>query len=246
MIGGIKAIFGGTQKRKAQKELDKETPKYSRPEEYSKLLSVFEQQANLGKLPGQEGVESALSERTARGVRAIGKYAGNSAAALSSVSDLYGREQSAVRDLGTQFASFQNANKRALADAYKQGADYSDKEFSYNEWYPDQMKRNMAAQKWNAGQQNLWGGIDQMGAAGIDAATAALRMGKTENTAGTGTGAGAGLGAPSLGSTNMGGMPGSGAFSYFNPQLNNQFVPQFGTSIPQPKLGAEWNSGWPK
>ena len=37
------------------------------PEEYNKLLSIYQTQAGMGELPGQAGYEAALSTRTARG-----------------------------------------------------------------------------------------------------------------------------------------------------------------------------------
>lgn len=235
LIGGIKSIAGGIQKRKAQKALDAETPKYSRPEEYNKILSIFQQQAGLGQLPGQDQIEAKLSSTTARGARAIGKYADNPVAAVAATAGLYGKEQGAIRDLGIQFAEFRNRAQGNLANAYKMGADYSDKEFSYNQWYPDQMRRNMAAQKWNAGQQNLWGGIDMMAGAGVDALTAGLGAkiggGATSPAAG---------GAPLPGPAVVGSPAPTSAYDYYNPQMAGQFVPAFGTSIPTSRPGDGW------
>ena len=230
-VGIGKAIAGGIQKRRAQRELDKETPKYSRPEEYEKLLGIFQQQASLGQLPGQDQIEAKLSANTARGTRAIGKYADNPVAAVAATAGLYGREQGAIRDLGIQFAEFRNRAQGQLANAYKIGADYSDKEFSYNQWYPDQMRRNMAAQKWNAGQQNLWGGIDQVAGAGVDALTAGLNAKQ-----------GIPRQVPSIPSSPAAaGSPATtSAYDYYNPNLAGQFVPAFGTQIPAPQPGSEW------
>lgn len=167
--GAAKTATGAVQMKKANKVLKSDMPKYSRPEEYDKLLSIYQKQANMGELPGQQRYESKISERTARGVRSAAKYADSPVAAVAAANQLYGQEQSAIRDLGLQFAAYQQQAQRNLAGAYKTGADYADKEWYYNEMYPDQVKRNMAAQRWNAGQQNLWGGIDQMAGAGIQA-----------------------------------------------------------------------------
>ena len=231
LIGGIKSIAGGIQKRKAQRELDKETPKYSRPAEYDKLLSIFQQQAGLGQLPGQDQIEAKLSANTARGARAISKYASSPVAAVASVAGLYGREQGAIRDLGIQFSEFRNRAQGQLANAYKIGADYSDKEFSYNQWYPDQMRRNMAAQKWNAGQQNLWGGIDMVAGAGMDALTAGMnaQQGNPQQTP-SATTSPAAVGSPAP----------TSAYEYYNPKMAGQFVPAFGTQMPTTKPGDNW------
>ena len=232
-VGIGKAIAGGVQKRRAQRELDKETPKYSRPEEYEKLLGIFQQQAGLGQLPGQDQIEAKLSANTARGTRAISKFADNPVAAVASVSGLYGREQGAIRDLGIQFAEFRNRAQNQLAGAYKMGADYSDKEWGTNTWYPDQVRRNMASQRWNAGQANLWGGIDMMAGAGVDALTAGLGAqagGQVGGQAGGQAMSPAAVGSPSP----------TDAYGYYNPKLAGQFVPAFGTQIPTPQPGSEW------
>lgn len=232
LIGGIKSIAGGIQKKRAQRELDKEMPKYSRPAEFDKLLSIFQQQANLSELPGQDQIEAKLSANTARGTRAISKYADSSVAAVAASAGLYGKEQGAIRDLGIQFAEFKNRAQGQLAGAYKMGAEYSDKEWSYNQWYPDQMRRNVASQRWNAGQQNLWGGIDMMAGAGVDALTAGLggKMGGGATPSAAGDAGVAAVGSPAP----------SSAYDYYNPNLAGQFVPAFGTSIPTSRPGDEW------
>lgn len=231
LIGGIKSIAGGIQKKRAQRELDKEMPKYSKPEEYDKILSIFQQQASLGQLPGQDQIEAKLSANTARGTRAIGKYADSPVAAVAATAGLYSKEQSAIQNLGIQFADFRNRAQGQLASAYKMGADYSDKEWSTNVWYPDQVRRNMAAQKWNAGRQNLWGGIDMVAGAGVDALTAGLnaKQGIPQQ-------------APSMPSSPaaVGSSAPTSAYDYYNPQMAGQFVPAFGTQMPTPKPGDEW------
>ena len=234
LIGGIKSIAGGIQKRRAQRELDKEMPKYSRPAEYDKLLSIFQQQAGLGQLPGQDQIEAKLSSTTARGTRAISKYADSPIAAVAATAGLYGREQGAIRDLGIQFAEFRNRAQNQLAGAYKMGADYSDKEWSYNEFYPDQVRRNMASQKWNAGQQNLWGGIDMVAGAGMDALTAGMnaQQGNPQQTP-SATTSPAAVGSPSP----------TSAYEYYNPKMAGQFIPAFGTQPPAPRPGGDWG-GW--
>jgi hypothetical protein len=167
-LGLGKAVVGGVQTAKARKELNKNFPKYSRPEEYDKMLALYQAEAGRGELPGQSRYEAKISESTSRGIRSAAKYADSPVAAVAAANQLYGQQQSAIRDLGLQFASYQQQATQNLAGAYQQGAQYSDQEWYQNVMYPDQVKRNMAAQKFNAGQQNLWGGIDMMGAAAIN------------------------------------------------------------------------------
>jgi hypothetical protein len=242
-VGIGKAIAGGIQKRRAAKELDKQTPQYSRPEEYSKILSIFQQQAGLSELPGQSATEEKLSAATARGTRAVGKYADNPVAAVAATAGLYGKEQGAIRDLGIQFAQFKNKAQSQLAGAYEMGANYSDKEFSYNQWYPDQMRRNVAAQKWNGGQQNLWGGLDQVAGAGLDFATA--NLGALSGKAGTpGVNTTPNQTSWLQGNANAASVPNNLAASavnpgtvtdfssLYNPTYAGQFIPNLGTPVP--------------
>lgn len=167
-LGLTKRITGAVQSSRAKKDLAREFPKYSRPEEYNKLLSLYQREAGRGELPGQDRYEARISESTSRGVRSAAKYADSPVAAVAASSQLYGQQQSAIRDLGLQYAAFQQQATRNLAGAYQLGGQYSDKEWWQNVGYPDQVKRNMAAQRFNIGQQNLWGGLDQLGAAGIN------------------------------------------------------------------------------
>ncbi len=167
IFGMGQAIAGGVQMARANKELNKAFPKYSRPDEYEKMLSIYQKQAGLGELPGQDRYEAKISESTARGSRAAAKYADSPIAAVAAQGQLYGQQQSAIRDLGLQYAAFQQQSQQNLARGYQMGAEYSDKEWWQNVGYPDQVRRNMAAMKWNAGQQNLWGGLDQAGGAAM-------------------------------------------------------------------------------
>lgn len=169
LVGIGKSVAGGIQANRAKRDLAKAFPKYSRPEEYNKLLSLYQREASRGELPGQDRYEAKISEGTARGVRSAAKYADSPVAAVAASSQLYGQQQSAIRDLGLQYAAFQQQATRNLAGAYQLGGQYSDKEWWQNVGYPDQVRRNMAAQRFNAGQQNLWGGIDMFGGAVTDA-----------------------------------------------------------------------------
>ena len=171
-LGLTKLITGAVQSSRAKKDLAREFPKYSRPEEYNKILSLYQREAGRGELPGQDRYEARISESTSRGVRSAAKYADSPVAAVAASSQLYGQQQSAIRDLGLQYAAFQQRAQQNLAGAYQMGAQYSDKEWWQNVGYPDQVRRNMAAQRFNAGQQNLWGGLDMMGAAAINAPNA--------------------------------------------------------------------------
>ena len=170
-ISGAKAIFGGIQSLSAnrkQKKLWDKRPTYERPEEANEMLDLYRQNAAASELPGQGLIEDKLGGVTARGVRQVGKAASSSASALSAITDIYGKEQDAVRDLGIQFAQYKAMQQDKLAQGLGQAAQYSDQEFMYNKQQPWDIKMNELSSKKQAGAANMWGGIEGVGAAATD------------------------------------------------------------------------------
>ena len=87
-------------------------------------------------------------------------------AAVAASMGLYGQEQQAVRDLGLQFADYKTQAQRSLARGVSgRVCKRRARNGVVDEYYPSQVRLNMAQQRMNAGQQNLWGGLDTMGAA---------------------------------------------------------------------------------
>ena len=164
-----KGIFGASQASKASKALKKmKSPTYNRPEEYQDLMDLYRQQAGMSQLPGQQAYESRMGAGVAESVSDLQKSASSSATAQSSLVDIYGKKQDAIRDLAVQFAEYKTARQRDLAKGLEQGADYSDKEFEVNKWLPYQTKMNELTGQRQAGAANLWGGIEGMASAGMN------------------------------------------------------------------------------
>jgi hypothetical protein len=93
------------------------------------------------------------------------RSASSSVAALGVVTDLYGRKQQAIRDLGIQFAEYKAARQSELGGALGQAAQYSDREFEMNKWMPYQVRMNELMSQKQAGAANLFGGAEGMGMA---------------------------------------------------------------------------------
>ena len=61
--GTVKAFLGLAQRRKASKELDKlrkNRPEYSRPEEINDMMAMYQQQAGISQMPGEENMLSRM------------------------------------------------------------------------------------------------------------------------------------------------------------------------------------------
>ena len=170
-ISGAKAIFGGIQGLSANKkikDLRKNRPTYTRPKEVDEMLDVYRRSANRSQLPGQDLMENKLGQATARGVRQVGKYASSSAGALGAVTDIYGKEQDAIRDLGIQFAQYKDAAERQYAAGLGQSAQYSDREFELNKMRPWGTRMNELQSNKQAGADNFWGGVSGLASTALD------------------------------------------------------------------------------
>ena len=111
--GGLqlgKSLFGAFQSGKAkkdQKALRKNAPQYKTPESATKALGLAKQQA-YGGMPGQDYLENRIGQATASGARRVQQSAGSSSAALGAITDIYGKQLDAERDLGYQAALYKN------------------------------------------------------------------------------------------------------------------------------------------
>lgn len=165
-MGFTKGIIGAVQLGKANKALKKmKRPTYTRPTEANELLDLYRQRAAATQLPGQEAIESGLGATVAQGVSDVQNTASSSVSALGAITDLYGRKQQAVRDLGIQFAEYKAAREGELGGALGQSAAYTDKEWEMNKLRPYEIRMNELTGQRQAGATNLFGGLEGMGSA---------------------------------------------------------------------------------
>jgi len=161
--GVVGAIQGFGAKKKI-KEQWKDRPAYTRPKEVEEMLDIYRKEAGRSQLPGQDLIEAKLGRATGRSIRQAERFAPSSTAALGAISDVYGREQDAIRDLGIQFAQYKAAQQGQLAAGLGQAAQYSDQEFYLNKMQPWEQKMNELWSQKQAGFGNMWSGTT--GAAG--------------------------------------------------------------------------------
>lgn len=164
LSGGIKAIGGYFAARKAERDLQKELssmPKYTRPEEYEDLLKLYKERAAAQEMPGQSLAEQKLGATTAAGIRQAQKAAPSSVAALGATTSLHEAHMNAIRDLEIQFAQYKANREAELGGVYQQGAQYADQAWQYNQWYPSQVRLNIAGDRLAAARAMMYGGAEQ-------------------------------------------------------------------------------------
>jgi len=155
------ALYGGFQARRARRGLEdlrRNRPIYETPEAATQALGLSRQMA-YGEMPGRTYTEERLGRTTAAGVRNIGRMAPSSSAALGAVTDVYGRQLEAERDLGYNAALWRAQMMQNYQAQLGQMAGYQDQAFNLNQWIPYQQQMNELQSQRMVGQQNLWGGI---------------------------------------------------------------------------------------
>jgi hypothetical protein len=158
-----KGIFGAFQTAKANKEIRgllANPVTYKRPEEYEQELNMRRQLMSQSQMPGQGYMEQNIGQSVAQALSASEKGAISSNSYQKSVGNILDKQLQAFQDLGMQSAQWQQRNKENYMSTLQRGADYSDTEWSENKLRPYETKLNMAFSNKQAGQQNLWGGME--------------------------------------------------------------------------------------
>ena len=168
-VSGGKAIAGGIQKKRGQKQVDKalEGLSYTRPEEADEILSLLgKRKDTLGSR--QDSIEEMIKGSTSRGITGISQLADSPVAALGAFGGLKDRETQAIKELGIAFDDKRDQALMGEVAGLEMSAGYSDKEQYYNDMYKKMVQMNMGAGKIGAGTQQLWSGLEGVASAGID------------------------------------------------------------------------------
>jgi len=160
----IKAVQGAKDKNEAKALLDKAgiRPDYEMPESVDKMVGMYEQMAQSG-LPGEDQMKQDIQGSTARSITAAGQLSDSPIAALGAAQGAQQRELGALRDLSIRSEQFQSQQKRNLAGAYGQEAQWQDAQNSWNQRQPWEIAQN---EYWNlrrGGRESINQGIDQAG-----------------------------------------------------------------------------------
>jgi hypothetical protein len=190
-IGVGQTIYGGIQANRSKKEYERlqkerERTRPTMPEDINRLVSRTERTAMEG-LPMRSRYEDMISGRSATGVAAMREGAMTSTEYLSGVTDVYGKELEELNRLATQEAVFRLEAEKDVSQALqtRAGYDFQIQGMRYGETQQDMQ---MAAQGYQAGQQNMWAGIQTIAGAGMQAGMNKQRLAELDKIYGSGGG----------------------------------------------------------
>lgn len=156
--GLFRAIAGGVQKRKGEKELaqvEANRPIYERPEEAYDANRISALRYLNPDMPGQSRAMDAIKQNTASTVEAAKEFGGPQDVYKAQVN-----ENVATNTLAVQSAQSRINNEIQRIQQLGVMADYSDKEFDTNEYIPFQENRKRALDRIGAGMKNVGSGLD--------------------------------------------------------------------------------------
>jgi hypothetical protein len=155
-------VKGAKQAKEGRKEMKGLVrPNYQRPEEIDQLNRMTALRAANPELAGQRQMEESVGQSTASAL--------NAAKDFGSSNDIYKaqiNENNAMAGIGIQAAQQRLASEAQRLNALNTMADYTDKEFDYNQNIPYQEDRKSAMSKIAAGEQNINTGLNTMGSMG--------------------------------------------------------------------------------
>lgn len=164
-LGLAKSIFGGVQAAKAQKKMNKlmsNRPTYQIPEAYQKMLGIYQNMAQ-GEMPGQSYYENMIGQTTARALSNAERGAISSQAFQGSVLNAQDKELEALNNLALMGVQYKTQQMQNLAQAENQYGQLQDQAFNYNVAQPYDIQLNMANERKQAGVQNIFGGLGDIG-----------------------------------------------------------------------------------
>ena len=146
-----------------------ERPEYKIPEAVSKSLGIYQSLAEQG-LPGEDVYASRIGRSAATTLDSLAQM--GTGAAINQASSVYNQQLDQLVNLAIASGQQRVANQQNLAQAYQTQAQWEDKAWQYNEMMPYQMKYSKYLQNQQAGQANLFGGVNDLmsGQMALDAA----------------------------------------------------------------------------
>ena len=164
-VGLGKAIFGGIQAirgRKQMKSLLANRPQYDISQGYKDALSTYQQLAS-GNMPGFDIAKGMIEQNTANTNQALERGAMGSNQYMSGVLSGQNKQYDAIKNFYLANAQYQSQAKQNLAGAQNQFGQIQDTQFQTNQLDPWNIKANMANENRQAGAQNLFGGLGDIG-----------------------------------------------------------------------------------
>lgn len=167
---GVNTFLGAKKIKYAKNQLKNnkrpEQIKYDIPSSVGEAMKYYQSLSREG-LPGENVIRDQMGASYAGAAGDVNRTADSGVGALGAMSGLYGKFMNSVRDLGVQSAQVKANNQREYAlqnaGAQFQQAEYQDRAWDQNVNQPFQRGMNEYWATKQAGESNLWGGIDQIG-----------------------------------------------------------------------------------
>jgi hypothetical protein len=169
--GVYKMFAGGKQIRDGEK-LNRENvfQNYYRPSESLQALQLSKNAYNNQGVAGQQIIENKINSGAATGLDNISRNTSSSGDLLDSAIKLEANKNQQIANVGLAGAQQQERDVANLQGQLGVQSGYADKEFQYNVTNPYERKAAAASALIQAGNQNKFGGLDNI--AGV--ATSAL------------------------------------------------------------------------
>ena len=164
-LGLLKGVFGGVQASRAskqQKNLLANRPTYTIPEYYQKAYGTAQQMA-AQDMPGMEKYKDMYAEATARSISAAERGAISSNTYLGAVQTAQDKELQALQQLATMGANYKVQAMQNLQQAQNKMGELQDVSWEMNRNRPWQEAMNRTTENRQAGMQNLFGGLSDIG-----------------------------------------------------------------------------------
>lgn len=155
-----KAVAGGIQDAKAKKALNAmKRPTMAIPAEAQAALLNAEKQGLMTTLPGQDIMEQKVGSQVQSNVNALGEVA-TGGSLLEGANRAYQGGRNSITDLDVAAAKFNQASQSDYRQELGQMAALKNQQFQVNELDPYNQKYGELTNQRQAGQQNMWGGIN--------------------------------------------------------------------------------------
>ena len=173
-ISGGYQMYQGFKEKKEGRELSeqynlKDRPRAEMSEGMNDYVSLQERLAG-SQMPGQDAMAGEIRQSTAQGLSGVRQLASSEGSAMSGMLGMLDQERRSMRSLGAQALQWQSGQQQQLGQAYLQQGQAQDRLWETNEYLPWQMGMNQAEALRSSGQQNIYGGLDQIGASAIQGA----------------------------------------------------------------------------
>lgn len=144
-------------------------PQFEIPSSYDKYTKLMKERSEQ-QMPGYDAMSTDIQEQAAANATGVSQLS-SGPQAIMNMDAVYGDQATQLRDLGMRASEWQNQAQMGYQQAQYGRGQLEQQQFEYNEWLPWQIQKNEIASLRTAGQQMSASGSDNMGAAGVSAAS---------------------------------------------------------------------------